>query len=152
MKNPKLLCLIPPVCGIASAIFIYGLIFSGVADDSAGLAQFLEGTFTWVFWVIDALNFGTHGCEGMIWLGIAPGIAWFFFGAVLGAILAVVIFLRLRRCGQLPQRVNYREVAEEIQSRPEYEYFLQDDPERRYLYYEQLPLEFDKWLKQRRDI
>lgn len=151
MKNPKLLWLIPPVCGIVSAMFIYGLIFICVADDSAGLVHFIEGTFTWVFWLIDALNLGPYGCEGMIWLGIAPGLAWFLFGAVLGAIWAVMIFLRLRRSGQLPPRINYRKVAEEIQARPEYESFLQEDPERRYLYYEQLPLEFNKWLQLRLD-
>jgi len=151
INNPKLLWLIPPVCGIISATFIYGLIFIGVADDSVGLVRFLEGTFTWVLWLIDMLNIGPHGCEGMIWLGLAPGIAWFLFGAVLGAIWAFVIFQRLRRSGQMPPRIDYREVAAEIQARPDYDNFIQEDPKRRYLYYEQLPLEFDKWLQQRRD-
>ena len=93
IKNPKLLWLLPPFCGMVSATFIYGLIFSGVADNSAGPGHFLEGTFTWVFWVIHVLNFGPHGCAGMIWLGIAPGLAWFLYGTVLGLILAIVIYL-----------------------------------------------------------
>ena len=147
MKNPKLLWLIPPVCGIISASFIYALMFSGVANDS--VAHFLHGTFRWVFSVILALDLGPHGCDGMIWLAFAPGIAWFLFGTFLGGILAIVVFLRLKRSGQLPQRVNYRQVAAEIKCRPEYEYFILEDPERRYLYSEQLPLEFNKWLQQR---
>lgn len=149
MKHPKLLWLIPPLCGIVSVIFFYViLIFSGVVNDSAGLVHFLEGTFTWVFWVIQALNVGPGGCKGMIWIVIAPGLAWFLYGTVLGSVWAIVIFLRLRRSGKLP---NYRAMAAEIQARPEYEYFIQEDSERRYLYSEQLPLEFNKWLQQRRD-
>ena len=37
-------------------------------------------------------------------------------------------------------------LSHEIMSRPEYAAFLAENPERRFLYWEDLPLEFEKWL------
>jgi len=136
---------------MVSAAFIYGLMFSGVAENSAAPASFLEGSFMWVIWAVEVLNLGPHGCRGMVWLGIAPGVAWFLIGTVLGSVWAIMILIRRRRSGRQAPRTDYRRTAGEIEARPEYEYFIQEDPERRYLHYEELPLEFAKWLQKWRE-
>ena len=97
------------------------------------------------------------GDKGFAWLLIAPVcglIAWFIVGTFLG-----YLWVRFRRGKSLDgepstDEVGYRQAGKQIRNRPEYESFLADDPERRFLYDEDLPNEFEKWVdqKQRSEI
>lgn len=76
-------------------------------------------------------------------------IAWFIVGTLLGYFW--VTFLRGKSLNGEPKsdEIGYRQAGKLIRNRPEYESFLADNPEHRFLYDEDLPTEFEKWIDQK---
>ena len=76
--------------------------------------------------------------------------------SVIWIIPTIILSLKIARYGhKTPPEKSTREFnkpkasrheSNEIMSRPEYGTFLAENPDRQYLYWEDLPVEFEKWL------
>lgn len=133
-------CLI--VAGVLSALCEISLVYAGMQYgriiDNGNLLGLVCALFHWIpAIVIDVLGLSEPLATVVALLG---GAFQFFmlFGVISITFHSVIDVAARSRCA-----------AKAIESHPDYQEFLDEDPQRNYIYYEDLPRQFAEWLNRR---